>query len=232
MKAIPVLFLALGGGASPAGLTHRVRATSHDFGEHVLRVPQGVPSCRYEIVHCNYGALYTGTVSWSSTLIYSASSGSQRARSDRRVNVVATITNGTVICAGTVNEDRSVSGDEPSRGWLRATVGGPGLFAVEFDKDQQGKLYYLVTIACPSEAGTESTENLKTGGKDGNAISSTPPGLDGREMQSDKQPATHVGMNLAGNITFRHPDEDPLNGVSGTVTVKWTLNAATRPPPP
>jgi hypothetical protein len=191
----------------------------------------GVPGCRPVIVHCNYGALYNGTVSWSSTLNYIASSANQTRRSDRSVSVTATIANGTAICAGTVTENRSASGDETERGWLRATIGGPGLFAVEFDKDAQGKLYYLVTIACPSESGTDSTENLKTGQKDGNAITVTLPELDGREMQSDKQPATRPGMNLNGSITFRHPDEDPLNGVNGTVTVSWALNAGGRPPP-
>ena len=73
------------------------------------------------------------------------------------------------------------------------------------------------------QAGTDTTVNLKSGVAEGNSIDATPAKLDGREMQSDKQPATAVGINLTGGITFGHPDEDPANGVTGTITVNWAL---------
>ena len=37
----------------------------------------GVAGCRYAIVHCNYGAMYNGTISWSSTLNFRAASPNQ-----------------------------------------------------------------------------------------------------------------------------------------------------------
>jgi hypothetical protein len=186
-------------------------------------VPEQQPQCRMEVVHCNYGALYSGTVSWSKSLITQQSTPSA-SRLDRRVDSVrVTVSNGRATCAGTVEENRNSTGDVPTRGKLRAAITGPALFAVEFDKDANGKLYYLVTVACASEAGTDSTFDTRTGAADGNDIISTPPALDGREMQSDKQPATAVGIDLAGRITFTHPDEDRLNGVTGTVTVRWDL---------
>ena len=189
-------------------------------GNSSLRLPQ---QCRMEVVHCNYGPLYSGTMQWIKSLNMNSSSANVTATSQRTETVTATVTNGKAICAGTLNEDRNTTGDQPTRGKLRSTISGPGLFAVEFDKDESGKLYYLVTVACPSEAGTDSTFDLKTGGKDGELIEATAPKLDGREMQSDKQPATAVGVSLSGTITFTNPDEDRLNGVTGSVTVKWDL---------
>lgn len=180
------------------------------------------PPCRMEVVPCNYGALYTGTMTWSKLLVTQQLSSSASSTQRRTETVVVTVTKGQAVCAGTLIEDRATTGDVPTRGKLRATISGKALFAVEFGHSG-GKDYYLVTVACPSEAGTDSTQNLKTLAWDGNSISSTPPELDGREMQSDKQPATAIGMNLTGTITFPAPEEDPVNGVSGTVTVKWDL---------
>ena len=175
-----------------------------------------------EVVPCNYGALYTGEVSWSKSLVTQQQSLNASSVQRRTESVKVTVTKGQAVCAGTLDENRATTGDVPTRGKLRATISGKALFAVEFGKSN-GTDYYLVTVACPSEAGTDSTQNLKTLAWDGNAITSTPPELDGREMQSDKQPATMIGMNLIGTITFPHPEEDPVNGSSGTVTVKWDL---------
>jgi hypothetical protein len=175
-----------------------------------------------EVVPCNYGALYTGTMTWSKLLVTQQQSLNASSTQRRTESVVVTITKGQAVCAGTLDENRATTGDVPTRGKLRATISGKALFAVEFGKTS-GKDYYLVTVACPSEAGTDSIQDLRSLAWNGNVITSTPPELDGREMQSDKQPATSIGMNLIGTITFPHPDEDPVNGSSGTVTVKWDL---------
>jgi hypothetical protein len=206
---------------------------------------KGVYGCRAVVVPCNYGAFYSGTISWRSTLNFSASS-TYGTRTSRRIeDITATITNGRAVCSGTVREDRTDTDGEGSQGWLRASVGGTalfpvagatpppalsnGLFAVEFDRDPVIGLYYLVTIACPSEEGTDSSMNVKTGGKDGNPIESTPAELDGREMTSDKQPATlGIGMDLHGQIS--HSSTDPTNG-TGRVVITWALKGQ-RPPPP
>jgi hypothetical protein len=176
-----------------------------------------------EVVPCNYGVNYSGTVSWSKSLVVHQTSPTATNSERHTETVNVTVTRGQATCAGTMEENREATGDVPTRGKLRAAITGKALFAVEFSKDENGKDYYLVTVACASAAGTDSTLNLKTGVWDGNEITSTPPELDGREMQSDKQPATSIGMNLSGTNTFTHPDEDRLNGVSGTITVKWDL---------
>jgi len=215
---------------------------------------KGIYGCRAVVVPCNYAAFYSGTISWRSTLNFSAPSGNG-IRTERRVeDITATITNGRAVCSGTVREDRTDTDGEGSQGWLRASVGGTpllpvagatpspavsnGLFAVEFDEDLVFGKYYLVTIACPSEEGTDSSLNVKTGGKDGNPIESTPAALNGREMTSDRQPAAlGIGMDLKGQISHASTDRD--NG-SGMVVITWDLKGqkppagsfSRRPPPP
>jgi len=208
----------------------------------------GVYGCRMEVVPCNYSAFYSGTISWVSTSHYSASSPNGTVMSLLKEDVTATITNGRAICSGTVREDRTDTSGDGSKGWLRAVVGmtgvsppvvgtapiappaiPDGLFAVEFDRDTVIKDYYLVTIACPSMEGTDSSMNVKYGGKDGNDIKSTPAELDGREMTSERQPATlGIGMDLQGQINFPHPNPEP--GLSGTTVITWKLTGQ-RPPP-
>lgn len=186
------------------------------------RAPEQQPPCRMDVVTCNYGALYTGTMSWSKLLVLQQQTATSSNLVRRTETVNVTVTRGEAVCSGTLVEDRATTGDDPTRGKLRATILGKALFAVEFGKSN-GMDYFLVTVACPSEAGTDSTQNLKSLLWSGNTIESTLPELDGREMESDKQPATSIGMNLIGTITYPHPEVDPVNGVSGTVTVKWDL---------
>jgi len=115
-------------------------------------------------------------------------------------SVTVTVTNGRAVCNGSVVE--TGNGQTPNR-----TVAGAGLFAVEFSGWSNNS--YLITAACPTpaDAGTPSR----------------PAELGHFEMKSDWQPAKGLGVDLVGKNSYPSPDSDPLNGVTGTVTIGWTL---------
>jgi hypothetical protein len=170
-----------------------------------------------------YGALYSGTVSWSKSLITQQSTLSA-SRQDRRVESVrVTVFSGRATCAGTVEENRNSTGDVPTRGKLRAAITGPALFAVEFDKDASGKLYYLVTVACASEAGLTARSTSGPARRMETTSSPHRRSWMGARCRATSSWRRRWASNLAGSITFTHPDEDRLNGVTGTVTVRWDL---------
>ena len=152
------------------------------------------PACTFSVVHCNYAALYSGSVSWDVT--------ANAAKYHRVEKVTVTVVHGVATCDGTVSEtDQGVT--------QTGTIKGTGMIAVEFDKDTDVGKHYIVTAACPSVAGMGSPV--------------TPAQLDGREHGSYKQPSDLApGSPLKGS-TSSHPDDDPANGVTGTVNVSWDL---------
>jgi len=160
------------------------------------------PTCVPVVVPCNYAGAYSGTVSRHVELA------APKSRYIEQLTVA--VTKGQATCSGNVTQiDQGTT--------TRGIIQGPGLIAVEFVRDNQGKMSYEVTAACPSPSGMGSP--------------STPAELDGRELKSYKQPATAIGMNLSGSDTSS-PDADSVNNVTNTVTVKWSLTTAPPPPPP
>jgi len=146
------------------------------------------------VVSCNYARGYNGSFDWQIVLQ------AQKSRYDEAVSVG--ITNGVVTCDGTAKET-DVGGTRIGR------IVGKGLLAVEFKNDSLGKLVYEITAACPTPAwpGTPSQ----------------PAELGHTGQESYEQPATAIGMNLKGGSTYPAPETDPVNGVTGTVSVSWDL---------
>ena len=109
-------------------------------------------------------------------------------------------------CTGTVRE---TSNGQTTNG----TVSGPGLFAVEFERDSTNKLVYRITAACPTAAGMGSpVEKAELGHHD---------------QQTYEQRAASIGQKvLQGRSSYPAPETDSVNGVTGTVQVTWNV---TRP---
>ncbi|MEO7966488.1 MAG: hypothetical protein ABIT38_21530 [Gemmatimonadaceae bacterium] len=159
-------------------------------------------ACEMKVVPCNYGHLYTGTFSWTSTLTSATSNYSEE--------VHVAIANGKATCVGTVHETQKNTNP------LSGSLSGPGLFAVEFENDSAGKPIYRITAACPTFAYPQTA--------DAAATPSRPAELGHNDRTTYEQPATGVALaSLQGSSTYPSPDEDSVNGVTGTVTVKWTL---------
>jgi len=99
------------------------------------------PPCQMKVVSCNYAHLYSGQFSWSNTINGPASQFHEQ--------VTVGVKNGVADCVGTVRETEN--GQTQS-----GTISGPGLFAVEFERDSADKLVYRITAACPTAAGMGS----------------------------------------------------------------------------
>lgn len=89
-------------------------------------------------------------------------------------------------------------------------VSGAGLLAVErgtSSDEEPGQPWYSITVSCP--------------GRDG-----TTPNIDNAQIKTYERKDTTALEVLAGKSQEEHPDADPVNGVSGTVAIEWSL---TRP---
>jgi hypothetical protein len=156
------------------------------------------PSCQMKVVSCNYAHLYSGEFSWSNTIKGSASQFHEQ--------VTVSVKNGVADCLGTVKDTdhgQTTSG----------TVSGPGLFAVEFERDSANQLVYRITAACPTAAGMGSPVQKAE--------------LGHHDQETYRQRATAIAQQvLKGSSNYPAPETDPVNGVTGTVQVTWNL---TRP---
>jgi len=156
------------------------------------------PACQMKVVSCNYAYLYSGTFSWSITLNGPAS--------QFREQVSVGVNNGVADCLGTVQE---TSNGQTQNG----TVSGPGLFAVEFERDSTNQLVYRITAACPTVAGMGSPVQ--------------PAELGHHDMTTYEQRAVTIAQKvMQGTSNYPAPETDPVNNVTGTVQVTWNI---TRP---
>ena len=113
------------------------------------------------------------------------------------------VKNGVADCLGTVRE---TSNGQTTTG----QISGPGLFAVEFERDSANKLVYRITAACPTPAGM------------GSPVQRAELGHNDRETY--QQPATAIAQKvLKGGSNYPAPETDPVNGVTGTVQVTWNI---------
>jgi hypothetical protein len=161
------------------------------------------PGCVMKVVSCNYGPLYSGLFSWSRKLISPGS--------EHKESVQVKITDGVAKCLGTATDTengRSITG----------IIDGPGLFAVEFEPDSHFPLAYRITAACPTPAYPAIPE-------DGvEATKSQPAELGHNDQNSEKQPAKEIAQaSVEGTIQYEAPETDPVNGVTGTVAISWSL---------
>lgn len=99
-----------------------------------------------------------------------------------------------------------------TRGKVRClgSVEGEGLLTVETgigtDDDPQ-QPWYRIAVACPG-AGSE------------------PARMNGSEWSTYKQPRKGGIAVLEGSLEEDHPDVDPVNGVTGTIKLTWSLSQA------
>ena len=156
--------------------------------------------CQMKVVSCNYAHNYSGTFIWSKTLTGSAS------RNTERVQVE--VVRGVASCNGAET-------DTENGRTLTGPVVGPGLIAVEFEKN-----IYRITVACPSPDWPATP--------DAAATPSRPAELGHNDQQSYDQPAPPPGANLVGSYSNPAPETDPVNAVTGLVTVSWELCAPAR----
>ncbi len=188
----------------------------------------GVFGCRPDAaVSCNYADHYSGTFSWSAALVTkSGNSSGPEYKALATTTVKVTLTNGLAYCAGS-QSDSTMSTEAGRLDELRETIGtisGPGMFSIEFFEDN-GQLAYRVTAWCPTGQGTLTTTNYRTRETTTASFKANPARVGGSGgMEIDPQPASAIGIDLAGSIPGRvHPDADPLNGVSGTLDIAWSL---------
>ena len=162
------------------------------------QAPAKEPPCKMTVVSCNYAYLYSGQFSWENTI--------NSANSQFHEQVTVGVNNGVANCVGTVRETNN--GQTQS-----GTVSGPGLFAVEFERDSTDSLVYRITAACPTAAGMGSPVQKAE--------------LGHHDYETYQQRATEIGQKvLKGGSTYPAPETDTVNGVTGTVQVTWNV---TRP---
>ena len=159
------------------------------------QAPTQEPPCKMTVVSCNYAYLYSGQFSWENTI--------KSATSQFHEQVTVSVNNGVADCVGAVRETNN--GQTQS-----GTVSGPGLFAVEFERDSTNQLFYRITAACPTAAGMGSPVQKAE--------------LGHHDYETYEQRATMIGQkDLLGNSTYPAPETDSVNGVTGTVQVTWTI---------
>lgn len=158
------------------------------------RSPQE-PTCQMKVVSCNYAYLYSGQFSWTNTIKGPASQFYEQ--------VTVGVKNGVADCLGTVRE---TSNGQTTAG----TVSGPGLFAVEFERDSANKLVYRITAACPTAAGMGSPVQRAE--------------LGHHSLETYEQRATTIAQKvIQGSSNYPAPETDEANGVTGTVQVTWNI---------
>jgi hypothetical protein len=171
------------------------RATATLRGEGVA------PECEMKVVFCNYAHLYTGSFRWTSNLSAPGSQSSEQVQVD--------VIQGAATCNGVAT---SSEGGRTRRG----PVTGSGLVAVEFERGDTNQLVYRITVACPTPdwPGTE----------DAAAVPSQPAEMGHNDRSTYEQPATATSqLGLKGSSSYPAPETDALNGVTGAVSISWSL---------
>jgi hypothetical protein len=171
------------------------------------------PLCTNQVVFCNYAHLYSGIFGWTIALSSSIGQDSTWAQ--------VYVTNGSALCMGGA---KSVDHGQSRRG----VIMGKGLFAVEWLEDPMYPWVYQITAACPSpewppgpngEAGTPS-EPAELGHNDQSTLKQPDPRI--RAGWTLQQTVARI-TTLQGGLRLPAPETDPLNGVSGVVTIVWNL---------
>lgn len=185
----------------------KATATLHGFGI--------APMCTMTVVFCNYAHLYSGSFSWQTGL------SGQYGQNSKTITV--NVINGRANCSGSetdVNID-----DRGNRTTQVGTILGPGLIAIEFEKDSTGKDVYRITGACPSPYWPPTADQP--------ARASTPAELGSSYYEQSYQQPMPPGSTgslvpnpaaLRGGNTYPNPEADPANGVTGTIRVTWAFS--------
>jgi hypothetical protein len=191
--------------------------------------------CRPRVVSCNYAEHYSGTIQRHSEL---------RVEGDRKAggmvsliteDLTVEIQDGQAVCRGSVHEREEswVNGRIEGRRRRGGTIAGAGLVAIELGigtEDQPGEPYVRISLACPTAAGSDTTEDLLNGAPmEVNDFTSEPPAMDSNGWVTEKQPTDAGYRVLKGRTSEDAPETDPVNGVTGTVTFEWSLTRRAQP---
>lgn len=158
-------------------------------------------TCKPSLVSCNYAYLYTGSV----TIKTNSSVPSADHQAGYTENVTVSINAaGVVTCTGTRTEYEK-HGYKGTPEWSSNTsgaIGGPGLLAIEFQRNSGGKPVYMISYACPTADLQTTTVNASTGVSE---VTQTPPEpADSNRLAraGDEQPASRIAMDtLKGGNT-------------------------------
>ena len=159
--------------------------------------------CEMKVVFCNYAHLYSGVFSWTSAV--------NGPNSQEHEAVTVDVIRGVATCNGGATS----SGNGRTRS---GTITGPGLIAVELETDSLRRPVYRITVACPTPSWPATPDEPAT--------PSEPAELGQNEQKSYDQPMAPTTRILVGS--YSHPENDPINGVTGTITVGWELCSPTR----
>lgn len=199
--------------------------TADSLGRLVLQACSGRATCAE-------ADFYSGTFEWKESLTSSMGSGGDRSYSSRTLDIVMTVAAGRVGCRGAVTErsERWSSGTQMEDRHALGSIAGPGLIRIEFSEGGMHSVggdeveldddapSYNITVVCASPTMTV------TGGGE-RVITPSEPARWGSsyEVQTYDWLGDFAQRGLSGTATWNHPDSDPINGVSGSVTVIWNL---------
>lgn len=196
--------------------------------------------CRRQLVQCNYAHHFSGTITWEARLRINEDKALANARVlDDREEITVTVADGAASCTSSERKADGTTyeyGKAVAEGHDSASYNGPGLVTVEFGRgiegdpdrgtaDQPDQDWYQIRFACPVVGGRRLAVDLRTGERTINAIPAEAPALDHNDMEIYPKPDKSKGLVLEGSETYEPPEADPVNGVSGTVTVRWSLKA-------
>lgn len=168
------------------------------------------PVCTMAVVSCNYAHLYSGSFSWQSDL--------DGPYGQHRKSVTVNVLNGVATCSGSMTD--VIIDNQGNRATRVGTILGDGLIGIEFEKDSAGRDVYRISGACPS-AHFPATPTTP-------AIPAEPAELGSSTYEeSYQQPIPRSSpfppAALRGGRNVAHPDVDPANGVTGSMSVTWAF---------
>ncbi len=155
--------------------------------------------CEMKVVFCNYAHLYSGVFKWDDVL--------RAPKASTVIAVEAKVDSGRVSCNGT----ETLTDEGGSR---VLTSNGNGLIAVEFKVDDTMRQVYNITVACPSPGDADTPSQRAE--------------LGHFDQQSYDQRTTAAGVPVAPGVDVIGDNSyesgtDPVNNVTGRVTVTWNL---------
>lgn len=218
------------------------------FGPSATVIAQSAPAVAQSMTKacqgratCSESDFYSGKLTWHEKLTADLGGGSGDSSTSRRtVSIDIVITSGAVQCQGTVTEEAKAwsSGQLTINETMKGVIAGPGIFKITFDKggshtvgDQDVDLNdntpsYDVAVVCPAP------EETHTSGSNTRVTPAEPAEWGSSyELHTYSWPGSFTTPALIGKSSYRHPDADPVNGVTGSVDVSWSLTKNATPTP-
>ena len=201
-----------------AGAFITLQPMSNHTTSHPAIAVQG--TCKAYLVPCNYAHLYTGSVTIKTSSSVPSSDHQAKYTEDVTVSINAA---GVVSCTGTRTEQETHSYNGVTD-WTSNTsgaIGGPGLLAIEFQRNSAGKPVYMISYACPTADLHTTTVNARTGVSEVTQTPPEPADANGLARAGDEQVATRIAMDtLKGGTTYNMQIAAGDDG-DGMIQVAW-----------